>query len=457
MEPVDVVTLAVPFFLGSIALEAAYSAWRGKGFYRLNDAVSDLSCGIVQQVSGVFLKLVGLLAFAWVAQNLSIQLLFGAPAWPDGNPFPAAETALGFGISWANLLGWVAAFVFIDHQYYWAHRKCHEVNAMWATHVVHHSSEEYNLAVALRQSAFQGLATFPFYLPVAFLGVSWVQFAVCMGLNLIYQFWIHTRAIDRMGWFMETFWNTPSHHRVHHGRNPKYIDRNHGGVFIIFDRMYGTFQVEEEEPIYGITTPINSWNPVWANLHHWRDMWADMRRTPHLADKLRILLGPPGWRPSHLGGPQMPQEVPSTYRPFDDRPVRPVQVYAMVQFGLLLAATLPMLQWVNAPSTSVAMQAAGVGFWILSLGVVGGIWERARWAWPMEVARQALTAGVAGALALQATQASQATQPAEALAWLVPLLAAVAGLSLAALVWLRPRFTQAADHATGPSEIGVAG
>ena len=176
----------------------------------------------------------------------------------------------------------------------------YEINLFWGGHVVHHSSEEYNLSVALRQSSTQTIWTFMFYLPLAFIGFDPVYLVLVSGLNLLYQFWIHTEAIGKMGFF-EKFMNTPSHHRVHHGRNPKYIDKNHGGTFIIFDKWFGTFQEEEEKPTYGITTPVNSWNPVWVNLQSAMRMKQEMSLIKNWKDKIRYLMNKPGWLPDYLG------------------------------------------------------------------------------------------------------------------------------------------------------------
>ena len=189
----------------------------------------------------------------------------------------------------------------MDFFYYWFHRWSHEVNAGWAAHIVHHQSEEMNLAVALRQSVFQGALSWVFYLPLALVGFPPAMFLTVSALNTLYQFWIHTRAIGKLG-PLEWVLNTPSHHRVHHGRNPKYIDRNHAGSLIVWDRMFGTFQEEEEEPVYGITRPLASWNPVWANFHYWAELWRTARRATRLQDRFRIFWKPPGWRPEELGG-----------------------------------------------------------------------------------------------------------------------------------------------------------
>jgi hypothetical protein len=209
---------------------------------------------------------------------------------------------------------------------------------MWGGHIVHHQSEEYNLSVALRQGAFQGMFSWIFYLPLALIGFDPVVFLVVAQFQTLYQFWIHTRLIGRMPSWFEFVFNTPSHHRVHHGINPKYIDRNHGGTLIIFDRMFGTFQIEEEEVVYGVTKPLNSWNPVWANFDYFRDVFALMRQCRNPWDMLKVLIKGPGWRPSYLGGPQVPPPVTTKeFRKFETHIESGTRLYVLIQYILVVA------------------------------------------------------------------------------------------------------------------------
>ena len=276
--------------------------WQRKHFYRLHDSINDLSCGSTEQIIGIFLK--GVLfagyqgTYAYATRN-GINLI-DVHAYSSGGKWAAA----------------IVLFLGVDCAYYWFHRIAHEYNAPWAGHVVHHSSEDYNLAVALRQGAFQGLFSWVFYLPLAFVGFPPSWFAATLSFNLLYQFWIHTRAIKTLG-PLEWVLNTPSHHRVHHARNPKYLDRNYAGTLIIWDRMFGTFQAEEEEPVYGLTKPLDSWNPLWANLHVWRDLFRDAWLAPRWIDKVRIWFMPQGWRPEGLPrnpiAPEVTQETVVRY------------------------------------------------------------------------------------------------------------------------------------------------
>ena len=290
-----------------------------------------------------------------------------------------------FEIPSGSALAFVACWLGVDFFYYWFHRWSHEVNAGWAAHIVHHQSEEMNLAVALRQSVFQGALSWVFYLPLAFVGFPPAMFLTVSALNTLYQFWIHTRAIGKLG-ALEWVFNTPSHHRVHHGRNPKYIDRNHAGSLIIWDRMFGTFQEEEEEPVYGITRPLASWNPVWANLHYWADLWRTARRTARLRDRVRLFWKPPGWRPEELGGFDPPPEVnAATYRKFDPPVPRALKAYVLVQFVVvnLLTSAFLFRQAGFTPEVRWALAVLIVS----ALASLGGLIEARRWAFGLELVR----------------------------------------------------------------------
>ena len=274
---VDYIVLAIPVFFALIGVELVVARCQGRSLYRLNDSVNDLSCGILQQLLGVALKTVLFAGYVWVYE--SHRLL----------EIPVESAA-----------AWIACFFGVEFFYYWFHRKSHEINVFWAAHVVHHQSEEYNLAVALRQGAFQQGFSWIFYLPLALAGFPPVMFLALSSFNTLYQFWIHTRTIGRLGAF-EWVFNTPSNHRVHHARNPKYIDRNHGGTLIIWDRLFGTYVAEEEEPVYGITTPLRSWNPVWANLHYWAELAGQSAANVESGGQDQAVPGASGLAPSRVG------------------------------------------------------------------------------------------------------------------------------------------------------------
>jgi len=385
-----IIQASIPLFFLLIAAELLVAQLGRRPFYRLNDSISDLSAGTISQVAGVFTKVLLLGVFAWLFEHARVQRLLPVPAWPDG-PWRTASDALDLRAA----AGWCAAFVAVDFAYYWFHRASHEVNLFWAGHVVHHSSEEYNLAVALRQSAVGGLLSWIFYAPLALLGMAWEQFAVCYALNLVYQFWIHTRAIDRLPAWCEAVLNTPSHHRVHHGVNPEYQDRNYAGVFIVWDRWFGTYTPERQEPVYGLTTPLRSWNPLWVQIHQYVAIARNVWFARSWRERGGYLFGSPGWRPARDGGPVVLPEVSrDTFTPFDPQVPRTLTWYALAHFALVIPPALWYLA--EAESLPVGQLLAGAFYLALSLTNVGGVLEARRWAFASEQARLvALTAAFA--------------------------------------------------------------
>lgn len=310
------IVLSIPIFFILIGIELVVERISNKDLYRLPDAIANLSCGITSQLSGLFLKILAVGVY---------QILFEHFAF-----FTLERT-------W---LYWLALVLLVDLAYYWAHRMSHEVNLFWGGHVVHHQSEDYNLSVALRQSSLQVVWTFAFSLPIAFLGFTTTDFVLISALNTLYQFWIHTELIKKLPWPIELIFNTPSHHRVHHGRNPKYIDKNHAGSLIIWDRMFGTFQEEEEHPTYGITKPINSWNAVFANFSHYAEMGQDLKRIPKWTDKIKYIFSKPGWLPKELGGPRAVPEVDErTYHKYETPSPMRLNLYVLFQYILCLGGT----------------------------------------------------------------------------------------------------------------------
>ena len=312
------ITYAVPVFFLLIGVELVAAIWEQKKAYRLHDSINDLSLRHHRADGGA------------LSQGAAVRGLPGDICLRD----PAREST---GRRAELLPGgkWVAAillFLGVDCAYYWFHRIAHEYNAPWAGHVVHHSSEDYNLAVALRQGTFQGVFSWVFYLPLALLGFPPAWFAAMSSFDTLYQFWIHTRLIGKLG-PLEWVLNTPSHHRVHHGRNPKYLDKNYAGTLIIWDRMFGTFQAEEEEPVYGLTKPLESWNPLWANFHVWRDLCRDAWLAPRWVDKVRIWFMPQGWRPEGLpANPAAAGGDGQTYHPYDTQVSRGVECLCIREF-----------------------------------------------------------------------------------------------------------------------------
>ena len=348
------IVLSIPIFFILIGVELLVERITHNELYRLPDAIANLSCGVTSQLSGLFLKIFAIGIYQILFENFAFFKLE------------------------KNWLYWVVLFLLVDLAYYWAHRMSHEINLFWGGHVVHHQSEEYNLSVALRQSSLQVVWTFAFNLPIAFLGFETFDFALVAAFNTLYQFWIHTETIGKMGWF-EYVLNTPSHHRVHHGRDPKYIDKNHAGSLIIWDKMFGTFQQEEEKPTYGITKPLNSWNAAFANVSHYVEMSKDLKRIPVIADKIRYIFKRPGWLPSYLGGfRKAPLVDKSTYRKYDTPAPMLLNLYVLFQYVLCLVGTALFL--FNAAAFSLAEKA--IVAVLISIVVVnsGVLFEQRPWA-----------------------------------------------------------------------------
>ena len=413
MEGINYIALAIPVFFLLIAIEWLIAWWQKKDVYRLNDALNDLHCGILQQSLGVFTQVLVFSAYVWVYESARILEV------------PAASVA-----------GWIVCFLLVDHQYYWFHRISHESNLPWGAHIVHHSSEEYNLAVALRQGAFQHLFSWIFYLPIAWLGLSPLVFLACKSFNTLYQFWIHTRLIGRLG-PLEWVINTPSHHRVHHGCDEKYLDRNYAGVFIVWDRLYGSFQEEEEEPTYGITKPLQSWNPLWANVHYYVDLAHLARQAPNWRERVKVWLMPPAWKPEWaLDGPGEARErSPLTHGDagkYDAKGPSGVGLYAAVQFVIMTVATVLLLM-LDLPLGSQLAIAIYIAWTALNLGA---LFETRSWVLGSELARLVVTPLLAGWLT------SQASAELTAASLLIGLL--VFGVFAA---WLL-RFRQALDLAS---------
>lgn len=309
---------AIPVFFLLIGTELLVARMHHQQLYRFNDAVSNISCGISQQVTGIFIKAFTLLVHTYIYLNWNI---FEIP-----------------NVWWSYIL----LFIAIDFIYYWFHRYSHEISFLWGAHAVHHQSEDYNLSVALRQSALQPLFSGLFYLPLAFLGFDPIPFLFINTIQTLYQFWIHTELIDRMPRWYEFIFASPSHHRVHHGRNPKYIDKNHGGTLIIFDRMFGTFQKEEEAVVYGVTKPLATWSPFWANLDYYNDLGKEMGKTPSFSDKIKLLINKPGWRTEANGGPhEIPKITRDTQAKYHTIIPNGLTFYILLQYTfVLLGATL---------------------------------------------------------------------------------------------------------------------
>jgi len=314
----DLIALAVPFFLIALLLELAVDRLRGTGYYRTNDAINSLGAGTLSTTFGYFTRLVPAVIWALVLQNFA--LIEVDLAWFDLSP--------------RGIALWLLAILAFDFCYYWAHRCGHEISLLWASHAVHHQSEDYNLSTALRQTSTGFLFTWIFYLPLFILGMPLEVFLTANALDLIYQFWVHTQHIGRLGWFDRVF-VTPSNHRVHHAQNEIYIDRNYGGILILWDRLFGSFQEElDHEPVvFGVRKPLTSWNPFWANVQVFHYLWFDAVRTRQWKDKLGIWFRRTGWRPADVDArfPKQRSDI-AVFRKFDPPLTSTMRRYLIWQF-----------------------------------------------------------------------------------------------------------------------------
>lgn len=278
----DLTVIAIPMFIGLMTLEAVsfrlFPDEDERG-YALKDSATSITMGLGSLVIGAVWGLVALAFYSWISALSPLDL--GAVA--------------GGSFGWTVALAWVLLVVMDDLCYYWFHRVHHESRLFWAAHVTHHSSQYYNLSTALRQS-WTPMTGLLFYVPVFLLGFAPWQWALVHGANLLYQFWIHTERIDRLG-PLEWVLNTPSHHRVHHGTNPQYLDKNYGGILIVFDRMFGTFEPEREPVVYGLTKNISSYNPVYVAWHEFAAIARDVRHAPGWGARWKYVLAHPGWSP----------------------------------------------------------------------------------------------------------------------------------------------------------------
>lgn len=333
----SIILYAVPLFFLLIFIELLLDKIKGTDYYRVNDSINSLTAGVLSRMTGIVKLLFPLTIYVVAYEHLALFQM--TSSW------------------WM----WITAFVLYDFFYYWNHRFGHEVNIFWAAHVVHHSSEEYNLTTALRQSG-SAFFSWIFYLPMAIIGFEPVTLITVGSLNLIYQFWVHTRHIPKLGWYERVF-VTPSNHRVHHAQNQIYIDRNYGGVFIIWDRLFGSFQEEldSEKPIYGIRKALKSWNPLWANVHVYSQLFKDCWHTQYWQDKLFIWFKPTGWRPADVEKNYPLGKVDLTqFEKFDIQLSTTNKLYSLLQYSLVVFVGLLLL--LNVANFTLVEQVLAVIF-----------------------------------------------------------------------------------------------
>jgi alkylglycerol monooxygenase len=286
----------ISVFLVFNLIEFTWSQLKKNSFFTLPELIINVTIALLQQLTDVFNKLIFILGYVYVLENFSAQELFDMTNVPVGLPVTFGSEYPFVQLHGKHIAIWLSILLIADFCQYWLHRLSHEVNILWAGHIVHHSMEAYNFAVALRQSFIESLYTWIFYLPLAFLGVPWQLFIMAYTISLIWQFLVHTRYIDKLGW-LEYLFSTPSHHRVHHGKNDMYIDKNYGALLIIWDRLFGTFEPETEPVRYGIKSSIDTHNPIWVNTHHHIRISKLIRSTQSLKNKWQVIFGRPAFIP----------------------------------------------------------------------------------------------------------------------------------------------------------------
>jgi sterol desaturase/sphingolipid hydroxylase (fatty acid hydroxylase superfamily) len=276
----NLILYAIPFFAITVIIEGLIIVKHAKENYSVKDTVSSISMGFGNVLIGLFLKVTILFILTYIWQHYRIATI----------PF-----------TWWS---WLLILFIEDFAYYWNQRIGHRSRLFWASHIVHHSSEKYNLSTALRQTWTGSFYTFIFWLWIAFIGFHPLMILTQMSISLIYQYWIHTELIHKMPRWFEAVFNTPSHHRVHHGSNPLYLDKNMAGIFIIWDKIFGTFQpeVKEEKVIYGLTANIDTFNPIKIAFNEWIAMLKDVFTSKtSISNKLKYLFKPPGWKHDGTG------------------------------------------------------------------------------------------------------------------------------------------------------------
>ncbi len=364
--------IAIPVFVLLIVIEAV-AAWRmGIRVNRGADTISSLSSGVTNIVKDVLGLSIVIISYTWLVEQVAV--------------FEIKAT-------WAVFL---AAFIAKDFAGYWIHRLEHEINFLWNRHIIHHSSEEFNLSCALRQSISSMLSFVAiFMLPAALLGVPAKVIAVIAPLHLFAQFWYHTRLIDKMG-FLETFLVTPSHHRVHHAMNPEYLDKNYGQILIIWDKIFGTFQPElpDVPPVYGVKRPVRTWNPILINFQHFWLLLTDACRTRSWLDKLRLWIKPTGWRPADVKE-RYPIDIVddfSVFKKYETYPSQPLLLWSWVQLGVTLVLMFYLFNHI-AEVTFGEMLIYG-GFLFASIFSYTTLLDKTKWALLTEALRCAFGLGL---------------------------------------------------------------
>jgi len=322
----DMIALAVPFFILALLIEIFLDRRKRTQYYRSNDAINSISAGILSTSTKYFTNIVQWVILGFVLRNFA--LIDMQLSWFDAS------------IRGVSL--WIVAAIGWDFCYYWNHRLSHEISILWAAHAVHHQSEDYNLSTALRQTSTSFIFSWIFYVPLYVIGFPMEVLITVGAANLLYQFWVHTQLVNRLG-ILDRILVTPSNHRVHHAQNERYIDKNYGGIFILWDRLFGTFAEEDDEDpvVFGVRKPLRSWNPVWANFQVYDYLLFDARKAHRWRDKVGVWFRRTGWRPADVEAayPKVHTGIESFHKfdpPLSTRRSR----YVLAQFLVVLMSSI---------------------------------------------------------------------------------------------------------------------
>ena len=362
------ITYAVPVFFLMIGIEFIFGVIKGTNNYRLNDSIAAISLGLISRLPPLLNLGIQGVVWTYVATNLNMSLM------PKD--------------SWVT---WVIAFLFYDLCYYWMHRMSHEVKVLWASHVVHHQGEEFNLSTALRQTSSGWLWKWIFYIPMFMVGIPGEVFFTVAAINLLYQFWVHTEHIKTLG-PLELIFITPSNHRIHHAQNPEYIDANYGGVFIIWDRIFGTYIPERDDlkPIYGTVKPLRSWNPIWSNLEIYHQMIRDTIHTKTLKNKIKVWFSSTRWRPEDVYEkfPHVTNDL-EDFEKYDPDANRTTKFFTSVQF--IINSSISTIIIFTIADQSYLQSCMLAIMLVASTTLVTSIVENKKWGYQSELARSIFT------------------------------------------------------------------
>lgn len=361
--------IAIPTFVVLLLTEIAYGQWSGKQTYVFMDTIASLSSGLTNILKDTLGLVVILVSYSWLSAQLAITHID------------------------AGLWLYIIAFICIDFASYWSHRLNHKINFFWNQHVIHHSSEEFNMACALRQSISNILGYGALFLiPAAILGIPEQVIAVLAPLHLFGQFWYHTQHIGKLGW-LEYIIVTPSQHRVHHAINPIYIDKNLSAIFCVWDRMFGTFQEElkEEPPVYGVLKPVQSWNPIWINFQHLWGLLQDAWNTKNWEDKISLWFRPTGWRPKDVALSYPKSLITDVHQrdKYQPKATQSLQYWALFHLFATLSLLLLMLYHFESLNNNEII-VLGFALFAAIFGYTS-VMDRYRWSYAFEWMRLLIT------------------------------------------------------------------